>query len=111
MPPPRPPREAWSRSMILSSILTMMTMSFTASVRSAPRSTEAAGASLLFTSEDPIVVQARRLIEQGELSRAESLLKQPGGDAAARAQGVEILARIHADFGLSADGLLEKLRK
>jgi transglutaminase-like putative cysteine protease len=75
------------------------------------RVSEPTGASLLFTSDDPIVAQARQLIAHGNLSQADALLKQTGGDAEARAQGLEIIRRIRLDFGKSAPQLLARLQQ
>lgn len=90
-------------------LLLMTTLNFIP--HAALASEEPTGASLLFTSTDPIVVHARQLIAEGKLTAAQGMLEQPGGDAAARAEGVEIIARIRTDFSLSADRLLEKLRR
>jgi len=72
---------------------------------------EPAGASLLFTSQDPTVVQARQLIEKGNLSQAEALLKESGGDSPASLEGLEIISRIRRDFSQSQEQLLARLRQ
>ncbi|HEX5243266.1 MAG TPA: transglutaminase domain-containing protein [Tepidisphaeraceae bacterium] len=67
------------------------------------------GASLAFTSDDPVVVEARAMMEQGHFSDAEHLLKAPGGDQRARQEAVEIIARTRRDYRLSANELLARL--
>jgi transglutaminase-like putative cysteine protease len=88
-----------------------MTLQSPSSFADPPRTAEPTGVSLLFTSDDPLIVQARRLIEQGNLAQAETLLKQPGGDTEARLQGLEIVRRIRLDFGQSAQQLLARLQQ
>jgi transglutaminase-like putative cysteine protease len=74
------------------------------------------GASLTWTSDDSVVVQARGLIEAGELAKAESLLASAGpGDNSesvrAREETVETIRRIRRDFDLTLDGLVAKLKR
>jgi len=60
-------------------VMSLITMSGTA-VLSANRASaepgEPAAASIVWTSDDPVVVEARKLINQGQLTEAEKLLKR-----------------------------------
>lgn len=74
------------------------------------------GASLAWTSHDPVVVQARALIEAGELTKAESLLASAGpgnseDSKRARQETAETIRRLRRDFALSLDGLVAKLKR
>jgi transglutaminase-like putative cysteine protease len=66
------------------------------------------GASLAWTSDEPAVVAARRLIMQGKLAEAESTLDD---STEAQRQTRETLRRIRRDYSLEEAKLLEKLRK
>jgi len=76
------------------------------------------GASLAWTSDDPVVVKARKLIESGLLSEAESVLDSggtaPAADSAAataRAETAEIIRRLRREYSLTLEGLVAKLKK
>lgn len=76
--------------------------------------TPGTGASLAWTSQDPVVAEARALINKGALKEAESLLdsnaQAPGADAArAREETREIIRRIRREFAQDIDGLVAKL--
>jgi len=74
------------------------------------------GASMFWTSEDALVRQARELVGQGRFAEAEKRLacaqgrSKPGVDQA-RDEGLEIIRRIRLDYDLSAERLLDRLRK
>lgn len=63
------------------------------------------GASQLWTSDDPKVADARRLISQGELARAQTLLAQ----TPVAEESLDILQRIRHDYPLDAAALFQKL--
>jgi hypothetical protein len=76
---------------------------------------EPPGASLAFTSQDPVVLQARRLMETGHFSRAEQLLSKrtsetPALATRARSELLDILQRTRFEYSLEADGLLAKVK-
>src|SRR3954468_24058186 len=69
------------------------------------------GASLAWTSEDPVISKAREFILRGELSKAESLLRaSPGADAAAVGETVDLIRRIRHDYSLTSGALVAKLK-
>lgn len=77
---------------------------------------EPTAASTAFTSADPVVRQARQLMDTGQFKSAEDLLAAPerAADAAARQARVEmaeILRRVRREYSLDAAGLLAKIRK
>ena len=77
---------------------------------------EPPGASAAFTSQDPVVVEARELIQVGDFQSAEQMLSAPDpqADAAAlRARGelIEIMHRIRHEYSLDSAGLIERVRK
>ena len=74
-------------------------------------SIERPGASLAFTSGDPIVVEARSLMREGELKSAELLLRQVGEDMAAPREMLDIISRMRIEYGQSAERLFERLRE
>ncbi len=74
------------------------------------------GASLAWTSMDPVVVKARGLVEAGAFTEAESVLATAGEPAGAearqaRAEMVESIRRTRLEFSLTLDRLVESLRK
>jgi transglutaminase-like putative cysteine protease len=83
------------------------------SVTSASINYEPTGASLAFTSNDPIVVRARDLLNSGKFTEAEALLatadNEPG-DLRARAETIDIIRRIRHNYSLTAAELLDKIR-
>lgn len=76
---------------------------------------EPSGASLAFTSRDPVVLQALDLVNAGKFSEAETLLAtNPNGAAAAlqaRAEAAEIIRRVRVEYSLDAAGLWQKVKK
>lgn len=77
---------------------------------------EPTAAATAFTSADPVVRQARQLMDTGQFKSAEDLLAAPerNADAAARQARVEmteILRRVRREYSLDAAGLLAKIRK
>jgi len=71
------------------------------------------GASLFWTSDDPIVKQARKLAEEGQLTEAERLLDadKPATPVQARKEGKEIIRRIRMEYDLDHAGLLAKIQR
>jgi transglutaminase-like putative cysteine protease len=77
---------------------------------------EPPGASLAFTSTDPIVIRAVALLNQGNLSDAESLLKSaaPATDPEtdrARAEALELIRRTRLEYSQDPPTLLAKIQK
>ena len=77
---------------------------------------ESTGASLAFTTSDPIVTQAIALMNDGKLSDAQSLLASDDGHASgevarAREEMKEILRRTRQEYSLGAAELLERIKK
>lgn len=69
---------------------------------------EPTGASVAFTSDDPVLVKARQLLIQGELREAELLLPQ-AADAQAREEMLDILQRVRLAYALDANTLLARV--
>jgi transglutaminase-like putative cysteine protease len=67
------------------------------------------GASAAWTSEDPILVQARDLLARGRLAEAEELLGD--GKATQRAEMRQIIDRFRREYSLDESGFLAKLRR
>jgi transglutaminase-like putative cysteine protease/SAM-dependent methyltransferase len=77
---------------------------------------ESTGASLVFTSTDPIVKQAIALMHDGKLTEAQSLLASDDGHASldvarAREEMKEVLRRTRREYSLDAAELLERIKK
>lgn len=69
------------------------------------------GASLAWTSDDPVITQARLLILRGELAKAESLLKaSPAADPVAASETFDLIGRIRHDYSLTSGALVAKLK-
>src|SRR4051812_43059720 len=69
------------------------------------------GASLAWTSEDPVVTKARELILRGELSKAEAVLRgTPAVDPRATDETFDLIRRIRHDYSLTSAGLVAKLK-
>jgi transglutaminase-like putative cysteine protease len=72
---------------------------------------EPTGASAAFTSTDPLIVNARKLMEQGQFAQAEKLLDSAGaGSQPAASELREIIARIRIAYSLDAAAMLAKLQ-
>ena len=83
---------------------------------SAAFAAEPPAASLAFTSKDPVVLQARALMDSGKFHQAEGLLRgtQTTGDAdaqRARTETLEIIRRTRIEYSLTPEQLLAKVRK
>ena len=75
-------------------------------------SPSASGASLAFTSTEPVIVQARELMEAGEFSKAIKLLdSKKTSDARASDELREVMTRIRAAFSTDPDAMLAKVKK
>ena len=77
---------------------------------------EPTGASMAFTSKDPIVVRALELVNSGKFQAAEVLLSSSDRDGSAEAfrarfEALEIIHRIRYEYSLDAAGLLAKIKK
>jgi transglutaminase-like putative cysteine protease len=84
--------------------------------RAMPTEDLSTGASLAFTSDDPIVKQAIALMNSGEFKQAQSLLASDDGHASsdvarAREEMKEILRRTRREYSLDAGELLAKIQK
>lgn len=66
------------------------------------------GASLAWTSTEPVVVNARKLVTAGELAQAERLLDD---STEAQRQMRQTIQRIRHDYSLDAAAMLDKIRK
>ena len=77
---------------------------------------EPTGASLAFTSRDPVVLKALGLVKSGKFQKAEALLRTADGQGdaealRARAETLDIIYRIRFEYSLDEAGLLAKVRK
>src|SRR5688572_1212337 len=78
--------------------------------------TQPTGASLAFTTSDPVTKQALALLEQGKFTEALTLLATDDVHAdkevtTAREEMKEIIRRTRRDYSLSGQKLVEKLKK
>lgn len=85
-------------------------------VRPVAAAKEPPAASLAFTSPDPIVKQALRLVEAGQFKAAEDLLAENSKSASAdalraRSETADIIRRIRYEYSLTAEALLAKVQK
>src|SRR6478672_318430 len=78
--------------------------------RAARAGTEPSGASQAFTTDDPVVLRARGLVAEGRFAEAEAVLRESGGAAQARAEMLDLIARIRAAYTLDEPALLKKLQ-
>jgi hypothetical protein len=87
----------------------------TTAFASAVPTSQPTGASLAFTSDDPVIKQSKDLISEGKYQEAESLLKgNPATDEAtkqARQEMSEVIARLRREYSLTADQLLERVKR
>lgn len=74
-------------------------------------SAQPSGASVAFTSRDPLIVEARQLMDSGEFTKATERLDS-GNPADARAGDElrEVIARIRVAYSTDADAMLAKLK-
>ena len=71
----------------------------------------APGASVAFTSTDPVIVQARGLMNEGQFTRAEELIRGRGKDHdPAGDELLEIISRVRIAYDLDEAAMLAKLR-
>ena len=69
------------------------------------------GASLLWTSADPLIESARAMVARGELTQAEKALTQASSpDRIATEEALETIRRIRDDYSLDESAILHKLR-
>lgn len=67
-----------------------------------------AGASVAWTSNDPTMVRARALLDEGKFAQAEQLVQD---DHPAQSEMREIIRRLRKEYSLDEAALLDKLRK
>ncbi len=77
---------------------------------------EPSAASVAFTTQDEVVLDALKLVQAGKFASAEELLSHENSDADAEARQarlelVDILRRIRFEYSLDAAGLLVKVKK
>ena len=77
--------------------------------------TQPTGASLAFTTNDPVTKQALALVEAGKFAEAQTLLATDDGHAdsevaRAREEMKEIIGRTRRDYSLNASALVSKLK-
>src|SRR5437016_11164761 len=72
--------------------------------------TEPSGASVAFTSDDPVVKRAVALMNKGKFNDAESLLAS-NGRTFDREETKEIIRRMRQEYSLDAAQVLAKLKK
>ena len=78
--------------------------------RNAP-ATQAAGASVAFTSQDPLIIHCRKLMNAGEFANATELLdREPPSDARAAEELRDVIARIRVAYATDAPRMLAKIR-
>ncbi len=80
------------------------------------QSQEPAAASVAFTTQDEVVLDALKLVRSGNFASAEELLSQKDPEVEAEARQarlelVDILRRIRFEYSLDAAGLLAKVKK
>jgi transglutaminase-like putative cysteine protease len=75
-------------------------------------SAQPSGASVAFTSRDPLIVEARELMDSGEFTKATERLDS-GNPADARAGDElrEVIARIRVAYATDADAMLAKVKR
>jgi transglutaminase-like putative cysteine protease len=78
--------------------------------------TQPTGASLAFTSEDPITKRALALLAEGKFSEARALLATDDGHAdpdvaRAREEMKEVLRRTRRDYAVSPEDMLQKIQR
>ncbi|HTL29978.1 MAG TPA: transglutaminase domain-containing protein [Tepidisphaeraceae bacterium] len=82
---------------------------------SAPTS-QPSGASLAFTTEDPVVAKAKELMSAGKFSEADAMLAADDSKAAdatkqARAEMRELIQRTRREYSINPEQMLAKIRK
>ncbi|MGB7158180.1 MAG: transglutaminase domain-containing protein [Tepidisphaeraceae bacterium] len=88
----------------------------TTTASAATPSTQPTGASLAFTSDDPVTKQALALLNDGKFAEAQTLLASDDGHAdasvaQAREEMKEIIRRTRRDYSVSAGDVLKKIQK
>ncbi|HEV2294022.1 MAG TPA: transglutaminase domain-containing protein [Tepidisphaeraceae bacterium] len=91
--------------------LSFMTMTTSA----ATPASQPTGASLAFTSDDSVTIQALALMNEGEFAEAQTLLKTGDGHAdasvvQAREELKEVIRRRRRDYSVGADAMLRKIQ-
>jgi transglutaminase-like putative cysteine protease len=91
----------------------IMTCCATLALAAAVKPSEPSGASAAFTSSDPIVKKALKLMDSGKFKEAEALLaKRPGkADPQAVEELKDIMQRIRYEYALTPEGLTAKVQK
>src|SRR5688500_2081034 len=87
----------------------------TTTTSAASPATQPTGASLAFTSDDPVTKQALSLMNDGKFADAQTLLTTDDGHpdpsvAQAREEMKEVIRRTRRDYSVSADAMLKKIQ-
>ena len=87
----------------------------TMTTSAATPATQPTGASLAFTSDDPVTKQALSLLNDGRFAEAQTLLATDDGHpeasvAQAREEMKEVIRRTRRDYNVSPDGVLKKIQ-
>jgi len=74
------------------------------------------GASVAFTSNDPVIKKALALVNDGKFSEAQAILASDDGHsdanvARAREEMLDVIGRLRREYSLDEAGLLEKIKK
>ena len=92
-------------------ILAVIMTTTSAPAADPPLETLSPGASLLWTSADPLIESARAMVTRGELAQAEKALTQAkSADRTAIDEALETIRRIRDDYSLDESAILQKLR-
>lgn len=84
----------------------------TPTILNAAATTEPAGASVAFTSDDPAIVHARELMEQGDFTKALQTLDQDKpADRRATDELRDVIGRIRVAYTTDADTMLAKIKR
>ncbi len=94
----------------------LLFLACTTLVATAATPPEPTGASVAFTSSDPVTVRALGLVDAGDFKQAEAVLAESktGADPKAlqsRAELADLIRRIRLQYSLDDAGLLEKLKE
>jgi transglutaminase-like putative cysteine protease len=101
---------------MLRTILLLGLLLMTTTLSAATPATQPTGASLAFTSDDPVTKQALALLADGKFAEARTLLATDDGHAdpevaRAREEMKEILRRTRRDYSVSAADMLKKIQR
>lgn len=94
--------------LLLLTLGTAMTLTLSTAGLSTAAASPPSGASAAWTSDDPNLVRARALLEEGRFADAERLV---AGEGRAESEMREIIRRLRREYSQSESALLEKLRR